>query len=193
MKQRIKFSLRSLFVVTALVALVIGVLQWIHQMLSISPASETVTASAQIVHVDWTPTPWEGGHSGLSHPSDPFISGKALPTQNADAKEIHQILFEIAYTDHFGNSAFEITGRINGWYAPDWSDYLLRVTCDGGGIVDGACVCDYEFHEETRCLTFHVRQYINSKQTAKTATFRFVHDGESFRWQPDSDQQTPTR
>ncbi len=190
MKHRYKFSLRSLFVVTAIVALVIGLLQWAHQMFSIDPASETVTVNAQIVHVDWTPIPWEGGHSGLSQPSDPFVFTSAFPTEHTDAKQVNQTLLEIGYTDHFGICAFNVTEQVYGWHAPDWSDYLLCVGRDGGGTVDGAFFCDCEFHEETRCLTIHVREYINNKRTAKSATFRFVHDGKSFRWQPDSDQRT---
>ena len=154
--------------------------------MSIDPASEVVTFNGETVAVDWVEVSWDGAISGVHQPHT-FITAHANPSRTADAVVVEQRLFEIRYTDYFGNSAFAVAACIDGWHAPDWSDYLLQVRCSGGGNVDGGFSCGHEFDRFARCLTVHVRQRINSKRIVKTAAFRFVHDGQSFRLKPATD------
>ena len=185
MSVRVRFTIRELGVLIAVVAHLLGVFRWVATLLLIDPRSELVAIADVPQQVSWTAIQWEPDLSGVRHDFQVFTPAVASLRSQGD-KEVHQTLIDLSYDDGFAREIFHARCWLSGWWRPDWSDYCFHTYGEGGGSTDGGCHVQFAFDAASKQLTVVVHQNLNSRRQAKQAQFLFVHDGTRFSLMPSA-------
>lgn len=160
--------------------MVLGIVVWLHGAFAIDPGSERVLVNDTPTVLRWRTVEWQPGRSGLSAPHNKYF---AMTSQSDSGQpvEIDQQLFELSYSDHFGNQTFEILVKIWALSSPGETSFNLFPIVDGGGNTDGAFNVAFDYDDSARILQMNFTQWIHSKRVAKQATLFFEYDGNRFR------------
>ena len=175
---RIRFSTKTILILTTIVAAVFGGRLTLKHFLSINPETRRVCVAGEIVNLNSEDLTWQPGHSGIWSENDLFHSAQ-IPSPN-DQVRLEQNLLTIDYNNHLSLCDFSAAYRIEGYRSENWENYVFQIIKHGIGTDDIAVVGKFDFDPKIKVLQVEILTWINSKKLARRSMFKFKYDGSAF-------------
>lgn len=172
-----RFTSKTLFTVTAFVALILGGLFAVERGYRPDPRSEVFEILGVYNSPSWVPCKPNENSSGLA--STPISITNSYRGRHDHS--VRQTLFSYSYNDKFGNPTFDIQYDLDANFVEDWSEHLFNPIVSGGGNTGANATIVTKIDVANREIAITIRQGFNSPAVSKECQLRFAWNGKSFQ------------